>query len=78
LAAGSSGGEQVSPAAFGHTGFTGTSIWHDPLCRATLITLTNRVHPLVSEQIRMWRRAHHDAVFAAIHAGGETQVRGGE
>jgi uncharacterized protein YbbC (DUF1343 family)/CubicO group peptidase (beta-lactamase class C family) len=29
----------------GHTGFTGTSIWIDPVSRGYLIILTNRVHP---------------------------------
>ncbi len=31
--------------SFGHTGFTGTSIWIDPPRRAALIFLSNRVHP---------------------------------
>jgi uncharacterized protein YbbC (DUF1343 family)/CubicO group peptidase (beta-lactamase class C family) len=30
---------------FGHTGFTGTSIWIDPPSRTAVIVLTNRVHP---------------------------------
>ena len=30
---------------FGHTGFTGTSIWIDPPSRTAIIILTNRVHP---------------------------------
>jgi uncharacterized protein YbbC (DUF1343 family)/CubicO group peptidase (beta-lactamase class C family) len=29
----------------GHTGFTGTAIWIDPLSRVYMIVLTNRVHP---------------------------------
>jgi uncharacterized protein YbbC (DUF1343 family)/CubicO group peptidase (beta-lactamase class C family) len=29
----------------GHTGFTGTAVWIDPLTRAYMILLTNRVHP---------------------------------
>ncbi|MFM1651855.1 serine hydrolase domain-containing protein [Brevibacillus sp. B_LB10_24] len=66
VVAGCSGGDLVSPAAFGHTGFTGTSIWHDPLRQATLITLTNRVHPTVSPEILQWRRAHHNRIFALI------------
>lgn len=42
-----SGGGSLSPAAIGHTGFTGTSIWLDPESRATFILLTNRIHPAV-------------------------------
>ncbi len=30
---------------FGHTGFTGTSLWIDPATRTAVILLTNRVHP---------------------------------
>jgi CubicO group peptidase (beta-lactamase class C family) len=42
---GSSGGTKLSPHAFGHTGFTGTSIWIDPDQNLFVILLTNRVHP---------------------------------
>ena len=41
----SSAGAALSPAAFGHTGFTGTSLWIDPESRRIYILLTNRVHP---------------------------------
>ncbi len=30
---------------FGHTGFTGTSLWIDPPSQTVVIVLTNRVHP---------------------------------
>ncbi len=35
----------VSPASFGHTGFTGTLIWIDPEQESFLIFLSNRVYP---------------------------------
>jgi beta-N-acetylhexosaminidase len=38
-------GKVFSPAAFGHTGFTGTSIWVDPQRQLFIVLLTNRVHP---------------------------------
>jgi CubicO group peptidase (beta-lactamase class C family) len=41
----SSAGTKVGPQAFGHTGFTGTSIWFDPDRDLVIILLTNRVHP---------------------------------
>ena len=41
----SSGGVFFSEAAFGHTGFTGTSIWVDPKLKIGVALLTNRVHP---------------------------------
>jgi CubicO group peptidase (beta-lactamase class C family) len=40
-----SAGHLMSPSAFGHTGFTGTSIWIDPAADAFVILLTNRVNP---------------------------------
>ena len=36
-----------SDAAFGHTGFTGTSVWADPRLDRVWILLTNRIHPEV-------------------------------
>jgi beta-N-acetylhexosaminidase len=41
----SSAGTKLGPNAFGHTGFTGTSIWIDPDRDLVVILLTNRVHP---------------------------------
>jgi serine-type D-Ala-D-Ala carboxypeptidase len=37
-------GQHLSERAFGHTGFTGTSIWIDPDRQVFVILLTNRVH----------------------------------
>jgi CubicO group peptidase (beta-lactamase class C family) len=42
---GLSSGTRLSPSSFGHTGFTGTSIWIDPQRDVFIILLTNRVHP---------------------------------
>lgn len=41
----SSAGRYFSPRSFGHTGFTGTSIWMDPERGTFVVLLTNRVHP---------------------------------
>jgi CubicO group peptidase (beta-lactamase class C family) len=38
-------GRLAGPASFGHTGFTGTSLVVDPVRRAALVLLSNRVHP---------------------------------
>jgi uncharacterized protein YbbC (DUF1343 family)/CubicO group peptidase (beta-lactamase class C family) len=38
-------GDLFPPGSFGHTGFTGTSIWIDPASEMFLIFLSNRVHP---------------------------------
>ena len=38
-------GELFPVGSYGHTGFTGTSIWIDPVSKTYIILLTNRVHP---------------------------------
>jgi uncharacterized protein YbbC (DUF1343 family)/CubicO group peptidase (beta-lactamase class C family) len=38
-------GDLLPVGSFGHTGFTGTSIWIDPTTRTFIILLTNAVHP---------------------------------
>lgn len=42
-----SAGERMGPRAFGHTGFTGCSLFFDPERDLAAILLTNRVHPRV-------------------------------
>ena len=42
---GSSAGRFLSPRSFGHTGFTGTSLWIDPDHRLAIVLLSNRVNP---------------------------------
>jgi beta-N-acetylhexosaminidase len=44
-APGNSAGTRLDPNSFGHTGFTGTSIWIDPSRDLVIVLLTNRVHP---------------------------------
>jgi CubicO group peptidase (beta-lactamase class C family) len=38
-------GDLFGPASFGHSGYTGTSIWIDPETQTAVILLTNWVHP---------------------------------
>ncbi|RUL88613.1 exo-beta-N-acetylmuramidase NamZ domain-containing protein [Tautonia sociabilis] len=38
-------GDRFGPRSFGHTGFTGTSIWIDPDTETFVILLTSRLHP---------------------------------
>lgn len=42
----SSAGASMPRDAFGHTGFTGTSVWIDPNARRVNVLLTNRTHPV--------------------------------
>ncbi len=66
-AEGSSAGTLFSARSFGHTGFTGTSLWIDPERRLFVVLLTNRVHPTRSNLlIREVRPAVADAVVRAL------------
>jgi CubicO group peptidase (beta-lactamase class C family) len=47
---GSSAGSRLSHRSFGHTGFTGTSIWIDPTRDLVIVLLSNRVHPTRENQ----------------------------
>ena len=63
----SSAGDMLSPLAFGHTGFTGTSMWIDPERNLFVILLTNRVHPTrENDTIRQVRRHVADAVVGGL------------
>jgi beta-glucosidase-like glycosyl hydrolase/CubicO group peptidase (beta-lactamase class C family) len=66
---GSSAGTLFSASSFGHTGFTGTSVWVDPERRLGVIFLTNRVHPTrANTKLFRIRPALHDAVVGALRA----------
>jgi CubicO group peptidase (beta-lactamase class C family) len=61
----SSCGSGMSFAAFGHVGFTGTSLWIDPILDRYFVLLTNRAYGSGSiEAMRDVRRAFHDAVVS--------------
>jgi beta-N-acetylhexosaminidase len=74
----STSGHYFSADSFGHTGFTGTSIWIDPDRHLFVILLTNRVNPTrENEKIRQARPAVHDAIFQALGlAGGPNPAPG--
>jgi len=59
-------GRGLSPRAFGHTGFTGTSLYIDPEHDLVLVLLTNRVHPVVTTDYLETRAAFTAAIAAAI------------
>ena len=64
---GGSSGHYFSAHSFGHTGFTGTSIWIDPDRQLFVVLLTNRVHPTrENTKIQKARPALHDAVIQAL------------
>ena len=64
-----SAGSLMSGRAFGHTGFTGTSIWIDPETDVFVLLLTNRVNPTrANSRIFAVRRAVADAAISVIRA----------
>ncbi len=64
---GSSAGRFLSDRAFGHTGFTGTSLWIDPVLDLFVVLLTNRVNPTRENHGHIaLRRAVHEAVACAV------------
>ena len=59
-------GELLPVGSFGHTGFTGTSLWIDPTTHTYIILLTNAVHPRGQGSAISLRAKVATAVAAAI------------
>lgn len=60
----SSSGSSFSEQSFGHLGYTGTSLWIDPLRELEVVLLSNRVHPSRrNEKIKTFRPYIHDLVY---------------
>ncbi|CAN5501996.1 hypothetical protein BH11PLA2_BH11PLA2_03620 [soil metagenome] len=51
---------------FGHTGFTGTSLWIDPVTQTAIIILSNRVHPNDKGNVSELRRKVAGVVAEAV------------
>lgn len=62
-----SSGELITPGAFGHSGFTGTSIWIDKEKGIFVVILSNRTHPEREDRgfLRL-RRLIHNYIFANV------------
>ncbi len=61
-------GPLYSSDSFGHTGFTGTSVWVEPAAALRVVALTNRVHLGRAEtdtKLKAFRVALHEAALAA-------------
>jgi uncharacterized protein YbbC (DUF1343 family) len=63
-------GDLLPVGSFGHTGFTGTSMWVDPLTGVWVIFLSNRVHPDGHGDVTALRS--HVATIVASAASGVT------
>jgi len=59
-------GELFAVGSFGHTGYTGTSIWIDPVTKTYVILLTNRVHPNDKGEVAGLRTALSTLVAGAL------------
>ena len=61
----SSCGALMSPQSIGHTGFTGTSLWLDPIADRYVVLLTNRVCPTrTNDAILKFRPRLHNAIMS--------------
>jgi serine-type D-Ala-D-Ala carboxypeptidase len=65
----SQSGKYLGPRAYGHLGYTGTSIWIDPDRQVSIILLTNRTWPHCSNQaIKQTRPQVHDALLEGLNS----------
>jgi CubicO group peptidase (beta-lactamase class C family) len=71
-----SAGARVSERSFGHTGFTGTSIWIDPERGTWVVLLANRTYDDAPNRMQALRRSVHDRVADAVRGGGELAAGG--
>src|SRR5690606_29176316 len=61
------GGLRISSSAFGHTGFTGTSLWIDPDRGTWTVLLANRTYdPVGPNRLQSLRRELNDTVARSI------------
>lgn len=67
-------GELLPVGSFGHTGFTGTSLWIDPTTQTYIILLTNAVHPNGRGSAIALRAKVANAVAAAIPLTADEQA----
>lgn len=63
----STAGTKVSLKAFGHVGYTGTSLWIDPTRKSVVTILSNGTYPTyTNEKFKYLRRELHDLVWEII------------
>jgi uncharacterized protein YbbC (DUF1343 family) len=70
-------GELLPVGSFGHTGFTGTSLWIDPVTDTYIVILTNAVHPRGGKSVVSLRSRIATAVVESLQltAGEEDKLR---
>jgi len=75
----SQSGKYFSAHAYGHLGYTGTSLWIDPARELSVVLLTNRTWPdssnqVSSQAIKRVRPKFHDAVVEALDGSGGKDI----
>ena len=68
-------GDLLPIGSYGHTGYTGTSMWIDPTTETFVILLTNRVHPKVATSVVSLRSHVASAVAAGISVVNTDRIR---
>jgi uncharacterized protein YbbC (DUF1343 family)/CubicO group peptidase (beta-lactamase class C family) len=68
-------GDLFPPGSFGHTGFTGTSLWLDPASETFVVFLSNRVHPDGKGDVASLRGRVASIVAASINDKKVEQAR---
>jgi uncharacterized protein YbbC (DUF1343 family) len=68
-------GELFPIGSFGHTGFTGTSLWLDPLSGTYVVFLSNRVHPDGNGDVTPLRARIATLVAASLRQVPERELR---
>jgi Uncharacterized protein conserved in bacteria len=69
-------GDLFPIGSYGHTGFTGTSVWIDPYSQSYVILLTNSVHPAHRPPISSLRRRVATIAAAALGMDAGSAVHG--
>ena len=65
----SSAGDLFNDISYGHTGFTGTSVWTDPTRNLIVVFLTNRVYPTRDNlKIIKVRPEVHNAIIEGVNS----------
>ena len=73
----SSSGRYFSQHSFGHTGYTGTSMWIDPEKQLFIVLLTNRVHRTrKNDKIQQVRPTVHDSIVEVLGLAGPPRRAG--
>jgi CubicO group peptidase (beta-lactamase class C family) len=67
-------GHHLSDRAIGHSGYTGTSFWVDPVLDLFVIFLSNRNHPFSTGKVTDIQAQVTDAAVRALHPEGTRQA----